>query len=68
MVIEPGDLIIGDDDGLLCVPFDQTDAVFKASTAKFEAEQKQMANIEAGTHDTSWVDRQLRELKCEGVD
>ena len=68
MVIEPGDLIIGDDDGLLCVPFDQTEAVFKAATAKFEAEQKQMANIEAGTHDASWVDKQLRELKCEGVD
>ncbi|QOZ47420.1 RraA family protein [Bradyrhizobium sp. CCBAU 53340] len=68
MVIEPGDLIIGDDDGLLCVPFDQTEAVFKAATAKFEAEQKQMANIEAGTHDASWVDRQLRELKCEGMD
>ncbi|QAU48876.1 RraA family protein [Bradyrhizobium guangzhouense] len=68
MVIEPGDLIIGDDDGLLCVPFDQTEGVFKAATAKFEAEQKQMANIEAGTHDASWVDRQLRELKCEGVD
>ncbi|MBW7961949.1 RraA family protein [Bradyrhizobium sp. BR 10261] len=68
MVIEPGDLIIGDDDGLLCVPFDQTEPVFKAATAKFEAEQKQMANIEAGTHDASWVDKQLRELKCEGVD
>ena len=68
MVIEPGDLIIGDDDGLLCVPFDQTEAVFKAATAKFEAEQKQMANIEAGTHDASWVDKQLRELKCEGMD
>jgi regulator of RNase E activity RraA len=68
MVIEPGDLIIGDDDGLLCVPFDQTDAVFKAATAKFDAEQKQMANIEAGTHDASWVDKQLRELKCEGID
>ena len=68
MVIEPGDLIIGDDDGLLCVPFDQTEAVFRAAAAKFEAEQKQMANIEAGTHDASWVDKQLRELKCEGVD
>lgn len=68
MVIEPGDLIIGDDDGLLCVPFDQTDTVFKAATAKFDAEQKQIANIEAGTHDASWVDKQLRELKCEGID
>jgi regulator of RNase E activity RraA len=68
MVIEPGDLIIGDDDGLLCVPFDQTDEVFKASSAKFDAEQKQMANIRAGTHDASWVDKQLRELKCEGLE
>jgi regulator of RNase E activity RraA len=68
MVIEPGDLIIGDDDGLLCVPFDQTDAVFKAATAKFETEQRQVANIQAGTHDASWVDKQLRDLKCEGLD
>ncbi|ABD88262.1 RraA family protein [Rhodopseudomonas palustris] len=68
MVIESGDLIIGDDDGLLCVPFDQTDAVFAAATAKFEAEQKQIANIEAGTHDASWVDKQLRAMKCEGID
>jgi regulator of RNase E activity RraA len=68
MVIEPGDLIIGDDDGLLCVPFNQTDAVFKAATAKIETEQRQVANIQAGTHDPSWVDKQLRELKCEGLE
>lgn len=68
MVIQPGDLVIGDDDGLLCVSFDQTDVVFKAAMAKFEAEQKQIANIQAGTHDSSWVDKQLRDLKCEGLD
>ncbi len=68
MVIEPGDLVIGDDDGVLCVPFDQTEAVFKAATAKFDSEQRQIANIQAGTHDASWVDKQLRDLKCEGVD
>ena len=67
MVIEPGDLVVGDDDGVLCVPFGQVEAVFKAATAKFDAEQKQMANIEAGTHDPSWVDQQLRKMKCEGV-
>ena len=67
MVIAPGDLVLGDDDGVLCVPFDQVEAVFKAATAKYEAEQKQIANIQAGTHDASWVDKQLREMKCEGV-
>ncbi len=68
MVIAPGDLVLGDEDGVLCVPFDQVEAVFKAATAKYDAEQKQIANIQAGTHDASWVDKQLREMKCEGID
>ncbi|MFK4501960.1 regulator of RNase E activity RraA [Bradyrhizobium japonicum] len=68
MVIEPGDLVIGDDDGLLCVPFDSAVEVLRASTAKYQAEQKQMENIKAGTHNADWVDQTLRELKCEGVD
>ena len=67
MVIAPGDLVLGDDDGVLCVPFDQVEQVFKAATAKYEAEQRQIANIQAGTHDASWVDKQLREMKCEGI-
>jgi regulator of RNase E activity RraA len=67
MVIDPGDLIIGDDDELLCVPVGDVDEVLKAATAKYEAEQKQIANIMAGTHDSSWVDKVLRELNCERV-
>ena len=38
MIIEPGDLVIGDDDGLLCVPFDHTDEVYRQAKAKNEAE------------------------------
>jgi regulator of RNase E activity RraA len=67
MVIAPGDLVLGDDDGVLCVPFDQVEEVLKAATAKYDAEQRQMANIKAGTHDASWVDKQLRDMKCEGI-
>ncbi len=67
MVIAPGDLVLGDDDGVLCVPFDHVEAVFKAATAKYDAEQRQIANIQAGTHDASWVDKQLRAMNCEGA-
>ena len=67
MVIQPGDLILGDEDGVLCVPFDDAEAVLAAATAKYEAEQRQIANIRAGTHDASWVDETLRVLKCEGM-
>ncbi|KLU27179.1 RraA family protein [Caballeronia mineralivorans] len=38
MVIEPGDLVIGDDDGLLCVPFDQIEKIYEAARAKHAQE------------------------------
>ncbi len=37
MVIEPGDLAVGDGDGILCVPFDATDAVYALASEKVEA-------------------------------
>jgi regulator of RNase E activity RraA len=68
MVVAPGDLVLGDDDGLLCVPFEEAEAIHAAASAKHAAEEKQVANIEAGTHDASWVDASLRRLGCEGLD
>jgi regulator of RNase E activity RraA len=68
MVIEPGDLMLGDEDGLLCVPFAEVDAVHEAAVRKAAAEARQMSNIEAGTHDASWMDATLRRLGCEGLD
>jgi RraA family protein len=62
MVIEPGDLILGDADGLLCVPIDQTDAVLKATQAKSAAEAVTMRNIAEGKHNTAWVDETLKRL------
>jgi len=65
MVIAPGDLLLGDDDGVLCVPFDETEAVFKAATAKHQQEQKKMSAILAGKDDRSWIDAALARLGCE---
>ncbi len=64
MVIEPGDLILGDDDGLVTVPFEETAAVFAAASAKHKAETAQMAQIRGGGQDRSWVDATLRRLGC----
>ena len=65
MVIEPGDLILGDCDGVLAVPFEHLDAVCQASEAKKAAEDQQMADFEAGTADRSWVDQALRAGGCQ---
>ncbi len=62
MVIEPGDLIIGDEDGVLCVPIAEAEAVLKATQAKHAAEDKQMEATLAGTSDRAWVDATLKRL------
>lgn len=64
MVIEPGDLVLGDGDGVLCVPFSLTDDIYKAAKAKHDAETKQLAAIRAGRSDRSWVDATLQRLGC----
>ncbi|RAU39541.1 RraA family protein [Pseudomonas sp. RIT411] len=64
MVIEPGDLIIGDDDGLLCVPYDQVAEVYDRATAKHAAEEMQMRQIAEGTNDRSWVLESLKKKGC----
>lgn len=65
MVIEPGDIVIGDADGVLCVPLADAEEILKKTQAKQSAETAQMAAIEAGTNDRSWVDATLRRLGCE---
>jgi regulator of RNase E activity RraA len=60
MVIEPGDLILGDDDGFVCVPYDQVEAVYAPAKKKHEAETAQMAAILDGSQDRTWVDVALK--------
>ncbi len=59
MVITPGDLVIGDADGLICVPFDNVEAVHKAAHKKHMAETRQLEMIREGRNDRSWVDKAL---------
>ena len=64
MVIAPGDLVIGDEDGLLAIAYDDVETVYRDAKAKHEAEEKQMAAIPAGRGDRSWVDAALQRGGC----
>ena len=65
MVIEPGDLILGDADGVLCVPFAAADTVLAAARAKVEAEKKTLQAIADGRLDQGWIQVTLRRLGLE---
>ena len=64
MVVEPGDLVIGDEDGLLCVPYEAAEEVAAAAAEKLAAEERQMAEIRAGKSDRAWIDATLKRLGC----
>ena len=64
MVIHPGDLVLGDADGLLCVPFDDVEAVLEATRKKMDIEKKMLADIAANKLDTSWIDATLKRIGC----
>ena len=65
MVIEPGDLIIGDWDGVLAVPLNEVDIILKKTEEKQDAEIKEMKKIKAGQWDRGWVDKILIERGCD---
>lgn len=66
MVVAPGDIMLGDDDGVLCVPFDDAETVLASAKAKHLAEEAQMAAILAGTSDrSSYTDAALARLGCK---
>ena len=64
MVIEPGDLVIGDWDGVLSIPLDDVENILKKTNEKQAAEAVDMAKIEAGEWDRSWVDKTLKDRGC----
>ena len=64
MVIGPGDLVIGDWDGVLSIPLDDVESILKKTNEKQAAEAVDMAKIEAGEWDRSWVDKTLKDRGC----
>ncbi|WP_274629903.1 RraA family protein [Arvimicrobium flavum] len=66
--IAPGDLMLGDRDGLLAVPRGSAADVLLQAQQKTVAETRQMAQILAGQMDRSWIDRVLSEKGCEIVE
>ena len=64
MVIQPGDIVVGDEDGVVCVPRGEAATILERARVQLQAEATTMKAIAAGTLDRSWVDQRLKERGC----
>src|SRR5437016_7401277 len=61
MPVNPGDIIVGDADGLVAVPQEQAEEILASAKSILTKEEGSIKQIRAGTVDRSWVDKALRE-------
>src|SRR3954471_14475612 len=61
LAVNPGDIIVGDADGLVAIPLAQAERVLASAKSILEKETASMKQIVAGSVDRSWVDKALKE-------
>lgn len=59
MTVRPGDVLCGDQDGLVCIPQQQLREVHEKVNALMQRQREQIVKINNGTLDRSWVDQAL---------
>lgn len=64
MVVNPGDIIVGDADGVVAIPQADAERILALTIAQKNKEEATLAAIAAGGVDRSWVDKLLREKGC----
>jgi RraA family protein len=64
MVVHPGDIVVGDEDGLLAIPQADADALLAAAREQRKKEEATLKAIAAGSIDRRWVDEALRARGC----
>ena len=65
-IVWPGDIVVGDDDGVLFIRPENAEALAGATRAVEKKEAGIMEHIlNDGTYIRPWVDDKLREIGCE---
>lgn len=61
VVVRPGDLVVGDHDGVVIVPYEEAKGLLPKLIKMVEKEEQLLEQIRNNTVDRSWVDQELRD-------
>ncbi len=64
MIIHPGDIIVGDEDGVISIPLNQAEEILELAKAQIRKEHLTFEEIENGTINRNWIDETLRQKGC----
>ncbi len=67
-VIRPGDIIVGDSDGVVVIRPEDAEELLKKAVAFNQNEVRIFEQIKNGTFDRSWIDKTLKEKGCEIIE
>ncbi len=67
-VVRPGDIVVGDADGVVFIPVKDAEVVLAATQIMSAKEKQIFIDIENSSYDRSWVDAKLRQNGTEIID
>lgn len=68
IMVNPGDIIVGDPDGVIVIPARDAQAVLEAAQKFMEADQGKLKAAQEGRAKREWVDKTLEAKGCEIID
>ncbi|MEW6262257.1 MAG: RraA family protein [Thermodesulfobacteriota bacterium] len=68
VVINPGDILVGDEDGIAVIKQEDAPELLEKAKAKYLAEQKTVEEIKDKKWDRTWIDITLQDRGCEYID
>jgi RraA family protein len=68
VVVHPGDILVGDDDGIVVVRQADAAEIAEKARKKQASEDDKMKSIIGGTLNTSWIDKELAAKGCEIIE
>lgn len=66
--VEPGDIVLGDRDGVIVIPSGDASSLYDVARQSHERDLAKTENARSGLFDRGWVDGALKRKGCEIID